>query len=96
MLQKVGQARVSLCKCTLTTPNNLPALNVFGSGLQGYLLHHLPLDQGKDKWPVISQILLLVLLENRSDTCFLPFFRTLPGALAFLKDNKNQSYSVIG
>lgn len=93
---RVGQAWFSLCKCTLTTPNNLPVLNVFVSGLQDNLLLHLPMDQGKDKLPIMSQVLLLFLLENRSDTCFLLFFRTLSVALAFLKADKNQSYSVTG
>lgn len=82
---QVGQAWFSLCKCTLTSPNNLPALNVFGSGLHDYLIHHLPMDQGKDKLPIISQILLLILLENRSDTCFLLFFQDSPSCLGLLK-----------
>lgn len=43
-----------------------------------YLLQHLPKDRHNVNQPTVSQILLIVLLEDRSDVCFL---RTLPHPL---------------
>jgi len=53
----------------LTTPNHLHVFQMFGNGFQEDLIHHLPSDRDKSDWHVISQILLLVLLEDWSDIC---------------------------
>jgi len=40
---------------------------VAGNGFQDQLLHHLRRDQGEADGPVVPWVLLLALLEDRSD-----------------------------
>jgi len=54
----------------LTVPNHLLVLNKFGNGFQSYMLHHLLWDRGDTNQPVVVQILLLVLLDSKSDLTF--------------------------
>lgn len=61
----------------LTTPNHFHVFQMFGNGFQEDLIHHIPSDQGESDWHIISQILLLALLEDWSDIRFLPL-RNLP------------------
>lgn len=53
-----------LGELTFTLPDNLLFFHSLGADIQNNLLHYLPRDGGEADSPVVSQILLLVLLEN--------------------------------
>ena len=52
----------------LTTPDNLLLFQLLVEGIQDKLFHYLSRDGGESDWPVVSQILLLTLFEDLSDT----------------------------
>lgn len=52
------------------------------------LFHHPSRDWGKANWPVISQILLLDILEHRSDICSVPVFRNPSGSPRPFRDKQ--------
>lgn len=54
-------------------------------------LYCLPRDQGKAGWPVVPQIILLSVLEQRNDLYILPVFRDLPQSTETLKINSDWS-----
>lgn len=64
-------------KPLLSTPDHLLVLQIFGNGAKNAGNHHLPRDRGGDNQPVVSWILLLVLLKDMSDICFLIVSRNL-------------------
>lgn len=59
---QVCQAWFSLHKSTLLPPNHFQVLNIFGTCLWNYLLHHLPRYRGDADWLVVAHILILLLL----------------------------------
>ena len=73
---QVGQKLFPLCKSMLTPPNEFLVLQVFRNGFNDYLFHYLSREQAEADWPVPAQILLLALLDDRSDICFLSFLRS--------------------
>jgi len=58
------------------TPNHV-LVNMSKQSFQDYSLHHLPRGQGKADWLVVHCVLLLALLEDRSDISFFPVLRNL-------------------
>ena len=64
-------------KPILTTPDHLLVLQMFGNGAKNAGNHHFPRGQGGANQPVVSWILLLVILEDRSDIFFLLICRNL-------------------
>lgn len=61
----------------LTPPCHLVP-NIFGNGFQEDMLHHLPRQRDEADWPVVPQMLCLVLLEDRMDISCLPGLRSVP------------------
>jgi len=55
----------------MTTVHHVHILHIFGNRFQKDLLHHLPADQAEADWPAASWILLLALLEAKSNICVL-------------------------
>lgn len=60
----------------LTPPNHFLVLHVFRNGFNDQLFHQLPGGHGEADCPVPPQILLLALLNYKSDICFLSVFRS--------------------
>lgn len=72
----------------LITPSHLLVLNIFGNSFQQDLLqHHLPREQGEADWPVVPQILHLVLLEDRRH---IPVLRNLHHELSKIIQSASQ------
>lgn len=76
---------------------------MFGNGFHKDFLYRFPRDQGKADWPLVPQILLLSVLEQRSDLYILAVFRNLPQSTQALKinsvgsgDDMNQLFSTGG
>lgn len=61
----------------LMSPDQILILYMFEQGFQDHLLHQIPKDQGEADQPVVPCILLLALLEDRSDIWLLPILRNL-------------------
>lgn len=62
----------------LTTPDYFQVLHLPGDGFND-LFCHLPRNQDKANGPVVSWVLPLAFLEERSDICFFFFFALCSG-----------------
>lgn len=56
---------------SMSTPSHFLTSHVLGNGFQGYLLCHLLIDWGEAHLPLVFQIFLLALFEDRNDICYL-------------------------
>lgn len=58
----------------LTAPVDFLLPHVHRNSFQDELLHRLPRDRGEADQPVVLQVVLIALLEDRSGVCFPPVF----------------------
>ena len=82
---QIGQAGFLLDESTLTTPDNLLFFHFLGDDIQNKLFRHFSRD---GDWPVVSQILLLALLEDWSDTGYPAASRHLSHSPRPFKDDR--------
>jgi len=56
--------KLPLGELMLTLPDSLIFFHLLGADIQNNVLHHVPRDGSEDDSLVVSQVLLLALLEN--------------------------------
>lgn len=76
----------------LTTPSHLLVLEASSNGFQKDLRHHIPGDWAEADQAEIIQILLLALLEDRSDVWYFSFLQNLPWSPHSFKDNEERPH----